>query len=65
MALDLPLARDLVPRLRADRDGSAMRLTAWELWLARVDCWLADLRAYEADNDEFRAALARSGKDDR
>jgi hypothetical protein len=64
MALDLPLARDLVPRLRADRDGSAMRLTAWELWLARCDAWLVWLRAYDADNADMRERIAK-GRDDR
>jgi hypothetical protein len=62
MALDLPLAPDLRPILRADRDNVETELPQWT-W--RLDYWLADLRAYEADNDEFRAALARPGKDDR
>lgn len=59
MALDLPLARDLVPRLRADHDGSTMRLTSWEMWLARCDAWLVWLRAYQADNADCRAAIAK------
>ena len=53
--LDAPMARDIVPILRADRDQVERELPQWA-W--RLDYWLADLRAYDADNDDMRARIA-------
>jgi hypothetical protein len=64
MMLDLPIAADLRPIARADHDGSTMRPTSWELWLARCDAWLVWLRAYDADNADMRERIAK-GRDDR
>ena len=60
MALDCPLAVDLVPILRADRNQVERELPQWT-W--RLDYWLSDLRGYDADNDEMRAAIAARKED--
>ncbi len=60
MPADLPLAPDLVPILRADRERLDERCPGW--WV-RAERWLEDLRAYQADNEEMRAAIARNKED--
>ncbi len=55
MPADLPLAPDLVPILRADRDRLDERCPGW--WV-RAELWLEDVRTYERDNEEMRAAIA-------
>ena len=56
-----PLAADLVPILRAERDNVATEMP-W--WFYRCEMWLEDLRAYDADNADCRVAIA-TRKDDR
>ena len=56
MPADCPLAHDLVPIKRAERQQVEHELP-W--WFVRVECWLEDLRAHEADNADIRAAIAK------
>jgi len=60
--LDVPLAPDLVPRLRAERDKLDIR--APHYWLL-AEFWLADLRAFDADNADARTAIANNEEDRR
>jgi len=60
--LDCPLAADLVPIRRADRDRLDVRMPSW--WL-RCEFWLADLRAFEADNADMRERIANRLEEER
>ena len=44
MPADCPLARDLIPRLRADRDQVEREMP---VWFVRSELWLEDLRAFK------------------
>ena len=61
MALDVPLAADLRPIQRADRDNCETEMP-W--WFHRCEMWLEDLRAYQEDNDDMRERIS-ARKDDR
>jgi hypothetical protein len=53
--LDCPMAADLVPILRADRDHLDERCP---LRFVQCTLWLEDLRAFAADNADMRARIA-------